>query len=147
MSIKNTALAEKANSVYNLKSGDLYFFNDYFISEINEGVNISQTEVIEVINLVHKHFGFNKPYGLISHHLKPYSIDLIDILPLKNEFQFLFFNAVVAYSDITLKNFEIEKQMLGFKGKIFRNMEAAVNWTSRMIKKAKSANVGNSYLS
>jgi len=143
MSIKNTALAEKANVVYNLKSGDLYFYDDFFISEINEGVVITHIEVVEVINLVHKHFSFNKPYGLISHHLYAYSINLVDVLSLKNEFQFLIANAVVAYSEITLKNFEIEKQLLGFKGSAFFNMEDAINWTLKIIEKAKASKIGN----
>lgn len=136
MTIKNSSLAAKANHIYNLKSGDLYFFDDFLISEIHEGVTIMLNDSREVLNLVHKHYGFKKPYGLISHRVNAYSVNLSDILPIANEFGLLVANAVVAYTDFALKNFELEKRVLKLKGKSFNNMDAALKWTKAEVEKA-----------
>jgi hypothetical protein len=136
MTIKDSALASKANYVYNLKSGDLYFYDDYLISEIHEGVTVMYKDSLEILNLVHKHYGFKKPYGLISHRLNSYSVNLHDLIPIAHEFGLLVANAVVAYKEISLKNFEIEKRVLMLKGESFRNMDEAIKWTKAEIDKA-----------
>jgi hypothetical protein len=136
MTIKDSALASKANYVYNLKSGDLYFYDDYLISEVHEGVTVMYKDSLEVLNLVHKHYGFKKPYGLISHRLNSYSVNLSELLPIAHEFGLLVANAVVAYKEISLKNFEIEKRVLMLKGESFSNMDEAIKWTKAEIEKA-----------
>lgn len=134
MTIKDSPLASDANYIYNLKSGDLYFYDNFLISEIHEGIVVAKEDLIEVINLIHKHFGFNKPYGLISHRLHSYAINLYDIIPIVSEFGLLIANAVVAYTEISLKNFELEKRVLKLKGEAFKNMEDALIWTKQEIK-------------
>lgn len=136
MTIKDSALASEANYIYNLKSGDLYFYDDYIISEVHEGVTIMHKDSLEILNLVHKHYGFKKPYGLISHRLNSYSVNLSELLPIAHEFGLLVANAVVAYTEISLKNFEIEKRVLMLKGESFRNMDEAIKWTKDEIEKA-----------
>ena len=136
MTIKDSTLASEANYVYNLKSGDLYFYDDYIISEVHEGVIVMYNDSLEVLNLVHKHYGFKKPYGLISHRFNSYSVNLSDLLPIAHEFGLLVANAVVAYTDMALKNFELEKRVLMLKGESFDNMEDAIKWTKAEIDKA-----------
>ncbi len=136
MTIKDSTLASEANYVYNLKSGDLYFYDDYLISEVHEGVIVMYNDSLEVLNLVHKHYGFKKPYGLISHRFNSYSVNLSDLLPIAHEFGLLVANAVVAYTDMALKNFELEKRILMLKGESFDNMEDAIKWTKAEIDKA-----------
>ncbi len=136
MTIKDSTLASEANYVYNLKSGDLYFYDDYLISEVHEGVIVMYNDSLEVLNLVHKHYGFKKPYGLISHRFNSYSVNLSDLLPIAHEFGLLVANAVVAYTNMALKNFELEKRVLMLKGESFDNMEDAIKWTKAEIDKA-----------
>ncbi|RLD26392.1 MAG: hypothetical protein DRI75_11800, partial [Bacteroidetes bacterium] len=119
MTIKDSALASGANYIYNLKSGDLYFYDDYIISEVHEGVIVMYKDSLEVLNLVHKHYGFKKHYGLISHRFNSYSVNLSDLLPIAHESGLLVANAVVAYTDMALKNFELEKRVLMLKGESF----------------------------
>jgi hypothetical protein len=136
VTVKNSPLAAKANHIYNLKSGDLYFFDDFLISEVHEGVMVMYKDSLEVLNLVHKHYGFSKHYGLLSHRLNSYSVNLSDLLPIASEFGLLAANAVVAYTDFALKNFELEKRVLKLKGKSFNNMESAIKWTKSEVEKA-----------
>ena len=112
MTIKGTAIAAKANYAYNLNFCDLYFYNDFIISEINEGVMVGKDHLIEIINLVAKHYGFKKPYGLISNRTYSYASNLTEVIPLAEEFGCLIANAVVVYNKLSMNNFDLEKQVL-----------------------------------
>ncbi len=136
MTIKDSNLALQAKHVYATKFADLYFFDNFLISEIYEGELIGQSNFQEILTLVHKHFGIDKPYGIISHRVHSYSVDLYDLLPITSEFGPLVANAVVAYSNMPLKSFELEKQILKLVGEAFSNMEDAISWTRKKINEA-----------
>jgi len=134
---KNSSFDNDANYIYNLKSGHLFFHDDFIISEINEGVIVGKEDFLEIMDLVNKHYGNKKPYGLISHRLNSYSVNLSELLPIVSEFGSLIANAVVVYSNISLNNFELEKRILKLKGEVFFNMDQAIEWTKLEIQDAK----------
>ena len=135
MTIKGTAIAAKANYAYNLNFCDLYFYNDFIISEINEGVMVGKDHLIEIINLVAKHYGFKKPYGLISNRTYSYASNLTEVIPLAEEFGCLIANAVVVYNKLSMNNFDLEKQVLNrFKGEAFFTVEEAIVWTQNVVR-------------
>jgi len=138
MTIKDSSLSGIANCVYNLKSGDLYFYDSFVISEIFEGVTVVKEDLTEVINLIRKHYGFKNPYGLISHRLHSYSINLLDILPVSNQFGLLVANAVVGYNEFSFKNFELEKRLLKLDGESFFDLNDAIRWTNQKVENARS---------
>jgi hypothetical protein len=140
MTIKDSPLAGIANYVYNLKSGDLYFYDSYVISEIFEGVTVVKEDLNEVIDLIHEHYGFKKPYGLISHRFHSYSINLHDILPIVSEFGLLVANAVVGYNEFSFKNFELEKRLLKLDGEIFFDLDDAIKWTNQKVENTRLIN-------
>lgn len=134
MTIKDTPLAQKANYTYQLNFGELYIYNDFIISEVSEGIVIGKDHLIQIINLVDKHYGFKKPYGLISNRTNAYATNLSEILPLAEEFGCLISNAVVVYNQLSLKNFDLEKQVLKrFKGESFSNIDDAIIWTKSIV--------------
>lgn len=133
MTINNSSLASEANYIYNLNIGDFYFYDNFFISEINEGEIIGKDAGLKFLDLINKHFGNNNPYGLISHRVYSYSTNLFELLQISNLFKFLVANAVVAYSDLALKNFELETRLFEFKGKSFISLEDAIEWTKKEV--------------
>lgn len=136
MTIKGSTLASEASCIHNLKSGDLYFYDDYLISEIHEGIVVVKEDLLEILSLIDEHFCDNKPYGLISHRAYSYSVNLHDILSIADKLRAPVVNAVVAYSNIALKNFELEKRILKLKGESFSNLEEAIFWTKQEVLKA-----------
>ena len=140
MTIKNSSLASEANYTYNLNIGDFYFYDKFIITEIHEGEIIGKEAFLKIFALVEKHFGTNKPYGLISHRVYSYSVNLSELLQISNQFKFLVANAIVAYSDISFKNFELEKRLLKFEGESFNNLKDAFEWT-----KLEVENISKSY--
>jgi hypothetical protein len=139
----SSSLSGAANFVYNLDIGKFYFFDNVIVTEIFEGVIMGEKEFAEINDLVLKHFDITKPYGLISHRLYSYSINLSELIPIANQFGMLVVNAVVTYSSISLKTFELEQRLLKFKGETFFNMKDAFEWISLQVENTVKANEHN----
>ncbi len=137
MTIKETSLASSAISTIETKFGSLYFFENFLITEISEGTVVGKKEFAKIFDLCQDIFGAEKPFGIVSHRLHPYSVNLFELIPIAKKFDSVIANAVVAYTDISVKNFELEKRLLNFKGKFFNNLESAVTWTDKEIEKSK----------
>lgn len=136
MTIKETPLASNAISTIKTKFGNLYFFDKFLITEIFEGMTIGKKEFVKIFDLCTDIYGTHMPFGIVSHRLYPYSVNLFELIPISDKFNAVIANAVVAYTDISVKNFELEKQLLKFKGKFFNNIDAAITWVKMEVKKA-----------
>ncbi len=136
MTIKESPLASDAISIVQTKFGNLYFFDNYLITEMFEGMVVGKKEFTKIFNLCLDVYGENKPFGIVSHRLYPYSVNLFELIPISNKFESVIANAVVAYTDISLKNFELEKQLLKFRGKFFNNLDSSIAWIKKEVEKA-----------
>ncbi|WP_347925774.1 hypothetical protein [Pontimicrobium sp. SW4] len=133
MNIKETPLGKEAISIVETKFGNLYFFDNFLITEIYEGIVMGEKEFIKVFDLCMDCYGLEKPFGIVSHRLYPYSVNVFELIPIAHKFKSVVANAVVAYTDLSLKNFELEKQLLKFKGKFFNNLDSAIDWIKKEI--------------
>ena len=137
MTIKETPLAGKATSTIETKFGNLYFFDNFLITEIFEGVVVGKKEFNKIFNLCNDIYSDETPFGIVSYRLHPYSVNLFELIPISDKFNSVVANAVVAYTDISLKNFELEKRLLKFKGKFFNNLDSAISWINKEVEKVK----------
>tara|TARA_R110002073_G_scaffold17446_5_gene65699 strand:- start:25065 stop:25478 length:414 start_codon:yes stop_codon:yes gene_type:complete len=136
MTIKESTLSNDAISIVETKFGVLFFFKDYLITEIFEGMIVGKKEFTEIFDLCMDIYGPNKPFGIVSHRLFPYSVNLFELIPISSRFNSVVANSVVAYTDISMKNFELEKRLLKFKGKFFNNLDSAINWVKKEVEKS-----------
>ena len=134
MTIKETPLASKAISIVKTKFGNLYFFDNFLITEIFEGMVVGKKEFTKIFELCFEIYGRDKPFGIVSHRLFPYSVNLFELIPISDKFNSVIANAVVAYTDISMKNFELEKRILKFKRKFFNNPDSAISWIKKEAK-------------
>lgn len=134
MTIKESSLASKATSIYNLKFGDLYFYDFFFIVEMKEGMVIRKENVAQILDLVHIHFGYENPFGMVSNRINSYSADLIDIKPVVVDIKYLVANAVVFYNKSLFESVDFENVMLNLNGKVFFNLNEAVDWVKQKVK-------------
>lgn len=137
MTIKETPLGSKAISTIETKFGVLYFYDNFLITEVYEGMVLGKKEFTKIFNLCFDIYGSDKPFGIVSHRLYPYSVDLFQLIPIADKFNSVVANAVVAYTDISVKNFELEKRLLKFKGRFFNNLDVAITWIDKEVEKAK----------
>lgn len=114
--------------VYILQSGSFYFFKDFIVSEINEGINFNWETAQEVITLAENHYGVDNKIAYISNRHYSYSLvpqDWLKFFKARNSISAF---AVVSYNEREKSNILIER--LFFKSKIrkFFNLGEAIEW-------------------
>jgi len=105
---------------------------------------LEKSSLTDIFHLVNEHFGDDKPYGIVSHRLHSYSINLSELIPIANKFGRFMANAVVVYSEMALHNFEIEKRLLRLNGEVFFNLEQAIDWVPSEDRLANQSQIKNS---
>lgn len=116
------------------KVGVFYFYTNYMISEINEGVIIDLNVVLEVTNqYTKKYYGQQVPFVYISNRINSYSINPT----IHFETAKLLTNAkgyaIVTYNHLNTEVAHMEKSFLSIPTRVFSTLEDAVKWTKELI--------------
>jgi len=118
------------------KIGTFYFYDNFMISEINEGVAVSFELVMEMTNnFTKKIYSKNKPFVFITNRINSYSVDPTihlktkEILPNTKGF------AVITYDDMNKEIAKLEQFFLEIPTVIVNSVEEAVNWANEIIEK------------
>lgn len=132
MKINNPYLENKDYELLNVKQGRLYLFDNYIITEFNEGINITFENFSEVSEIIKNHYK-NEPFGFISNRINSYSIDLNDAHLYNKTFPNLKAYAVVVYKSLTHRVFEVESHFFNFNREVFKNLENATEWVENTL--------------
>jgi len=115
------------------KIGSFYFYDNFIVSEINEGV-IIDLDIILQFTFKHtkKYFPPNVPFVFISNRINSYSLNPTihyeTAKVLKNTKGY----AVVAYDDINKKVAKLEMAFLKIPTKIFNSLDDAIKWVDEL---------------
>ena len=107
--INSKHINSKDYKLLNVKLGSVYLFDNFIVTEFNEGVDINFNNFNEVTDIIKTHFD-NRPFGFIANRLNSYSIDLNDATQFNTNFPNLKAYAIVVYNSMTQGIFEIENQ-------------------------------------
>ena len=132
--IKNPYLNSKDYTLLNVKLGKVYLFDNYVITEFNEGVDINFDNFNEVTEIIKKQFD-DKPFGFIANRLNSYSINLTDASTFNSNFPNLKAYAIVVYNSLTQRVFEIENHFFKFNRQAFKSIEQAIEWVEDTLHK------------
>lgn len=114
--------------VHILESGTFYFFEDFIVSEINEGVNFNWRQAQEVIKLAENHYGVNAKVAYISNRHYSYSLvpqDWLTFFEARNSISAF---AVVSYNKRQRSDILIERLFFKSKIKKFYDLHEAIVW-------------------
>lgn len=122
----------KYNNLYDkkvsLKSGNLYFFKKFIITEMNEGVHFNWEMAQDSIAEAYEHYGEDNKVAYISNRVNSYSVNAQDWLKFYQHRHHLEAIAIVAYNKVGLMNVEIEKIFNQTQLRKFNKLDDAVNW-------------------
>lgn len=111
-----------------LDFGEFYFFNKFVIAEMNYGIHLCWTKILEVIKAIHLHYGTNCKIGYISNKTNSYSFEPNLWDNFFKDYDFLIASVSVYYSDINYINATLEKQFSKKSLKRSESIEEAVSW-------------------
>jgi hypothetical protein len=129
MTINSPNLNLKNYTHAKVKLGSLYLFENFMITEFDEGVNINFENFSDAAELIKIHYK-NEPFGLIANRINSYSLDLSDAHLANKTGLNIKAYAVVVYRSLSKSIFEIESHFLKFNRKAFNNVENAIAWTN-----------------
>lgn len=128
MLVSESNLNHELEDVYILDCGIFYFFDNFIISEIKEGLLFDWEMAQEIIFLADTHYGVDHKIAYISNRIHSYSLvpqDWLKFFKVRNSISAF---AVVSYSKQERSNILIER--IFFKSKIrkFFDLKEAVKW-------------------
>lgn len=116
-----------------LEIGELYFYENYVVSEIKTGVAVSFESASELLRLTKIHFGNKTPFVYISNRKNSYSFNPTAHYKTVPSFPNLKGFASVVYDDMNEDIAELEKSFLNKPVSVFSNLEDAILWAETMI--------------
>lgn len=130
----NLPTTNKPLKTYTLKVGKIFLYENYVLTEFNEGVDLnfeSFNDVAEIILISYR----DKPFGFIANRTNAYSIKLKDVFACNKAYKNLKAYAIITHHGLTEDIIKIENHFFNFNRKIFRDFESAKYWVEETLKK------------
>ena len=115
-----------------LDFGTNYLFDDFFIMEVNEGVHFNSNKLNKLLTEIRAHYGFHKKLAYIANRVNSYSIDPILWSYFDKDDSILVAVSIVSYSELSLMNANIEKQLSAISIKRSASIEEAIDWVQKL---------------
>ncbi|MBQ0788101.1 MAG: hypothetical protein KBT69_11405 [Oceanihabitans sp.] len=132
MRITDTSLTELIEDTHIFEHGVYYFFKDFIISEVNEGVDYNWEVVKEIITIATKYYEKKNPICLISNRINQYSINPLGWHNLFKSGRKINGMAVVSYTENSIVSVAVEMLFFNSKLERFHNIFDAINWVKEV---------------
>ncbi|GAA4270936.1 hypothetical protein U6A24_03465 [Aquimarina gracilis] len=126
---KNRILIEK----HILDIGTFYFYENFIVGEIVEGVNLNFESGKELFKLAQANYKNDKPFVYISNRINSYSFIPTGHYKSVALFPNLKGYATVVYNDINYRIAELEQSFMNWPNGIFENLEDAIDWAEDIL--------------
>lgn len=113
-----------------LDFGVYYLFDNFFITEVNEGEHFDYPKLNMLLSSLRAHYGSHKRLAYIANRIHSYSIDPVLWSYFDEDDSILIAAAIVIYRDSTYLNANIEKQLASIPIKRAQSLNDALNWVS-----------------
>ncbi len=117
---------------YDLDFGKVFFYENYLIIEVAEGICFDYEKAKEISLLTNLHFG-NQPFGYISHRVNSYSLEPTGYMKMEVIFPHLKVFSAVTYTKFQKSGISVENMFYQDEIKRFDNLEEAVEWTKEQL--------------
>ncbi|MFD0988581.1 hypothetical protein ACFQ1R_00605 [Mariniflexile jejuense] len=108
--------------------GNFYFFETFFISEVNEGVHFDWNMIQEVMDYIVEFYGITAKLGYISNRINSYSTNPHTWNKVKNKYNIIIAGAIISYTKTTFLNASLEKELSKTKIKRCLSLKEAIEW-------------------
>ncbi|WP_103864999.1 STAS/SEC14 domain-containing protein [Aquimarina sp. I32.4] len=118
---------------YDLDIGTVYFYQNYVVTEIKEGMLLNYEKAGQLLLLGKEYYGNNVPFVYISNRIHSYSFEPTDHFKSTELFPNLKGYAVITHNVIGNKIAELEQAFLNTPTQIFDSLEEAIIWVEQLI--------------
>lgn len=112
--------------------GHFYLLENFFVSELNEGIHFDWEMIKSVMDEVVLFYGPDAQIGYISNRTNSYSIDPQTWNKVDKMYGVIVAGAIVTYNTMTFMNATLEKQFYKKSIKRCLSLEEAIEWISNL---------------
>ncbi|TVZ46690.1 hypothetical protein [Olleya sp. Hel_I_94] len=128
MNIINSEIYNQIKEVHKFPMGDLFFFKNMIITQVNEGEHVSFNSTKLPFKCIYDYYeALKKPFGIISNRLNKYSLEVLDLPKYSKNLPNLKFYGVVGNTNFNNVNISLEKQFSKIPVLDFDNISEAYN--------------------
>lgn len=125
MTVKNSLISDQAQDIFKINNGYLYCFENFYISEFDEGIKLcyeNNRDYLEIVALYFK----DRPFGYISNRVNSYSMDLTGCDKFLEYHKNVIAKAVVTYTENSSRFLELENYFCPIENTAeFKSLEEA----------------------
>lgn len=118
---------------YNLEIGVFYFYENFLVSEVKEGIALTFENSKEMLGLANTHYGKKIPFAYIANRINSYSFNPTAHFKTTAMFPNLKGFGVVIYDNMNKEIAQMEQSFLNKPVNIFKSLEEAINWVDQLI--------------
>ncbi|MEK6152661.1 hypothetical protein WIW50_05355 [Flavobacteriaceae bacterium 3-367] len=118
---------------HDLPIGSFYFYENFVVSEIKEGVTMTFETASKIFELGKTYFGNTTPFVYISNRVNSYAFDPTAHFKSTAMFPNLKGYAVVVYDTINDKVAKMEQPFMNKPAHIFKRLQDAIDWVEELI--------------
>ncbi|MEL6917591.1 MAG: hypothetical protein AAFO99_07650 [Bacteroidota bacterium] len=126
-------IGKKLLKKHDLSIGSFFFYENFVVSEISEGVTVTFENAGKMLELSKSYYGNKTPFVFISNRVNSYSFDPTSHYKSTAMFPNLKGYAVVIYDEINDRIARMEQPFLNKPARIFHNLEDAIHWVEQLI--------------
>jgi hypothetical protein len=126
MYLKDSTIKNEVKKIHKLQKGTIYVFDNFIVSEFNEGVLVDLDCLTEVYYYLNAYSENKHGFGYISNRVHQYTVKVTDFMKTKILTQKIYPTAVVAYDEISKNTFKFEKQVNNCSAVLCESLDKAV---------------------
>jgi len=133
MKLEDSKYINSEHEEIKLPFGSFYFFEDFVVSELNEGVHFDWQRVKILSDLMISHYG-KKRKGIvyISNRVNSYSIEPQSWLKFDKKYNLFQASGIVAYDQRGGLSVVLERLFSKERIKRFRSLKDAIDWANNL---------------
>ena len=118
---------------HDLNIGSFYYYENYMIAEIAEGIAFDFENAAEMLKLTKTYYNNSTPFVYITNRKNSYSFNPTAHFKTAKMFPNLKGYAVVSYDNMNRDIAEMERSFLNTPMHIFDSLEEAISWVEELI--------------
>lgn len=133
MYLTESIINKEVKETHLLKKGTLYVFDDFLVSEFNEGVVVDFDCIVEIYHYLNSYSENKLGFGYISNRVHKYTVKITDFMKTTSFAQKIYPTVVVAYDQASRDTFKFEKQINNCHAILCDSLEKAATYLSGVI--------------
>ncbi len=128
MKIEDSKYLNMEHEEIRLPFGNFYFFEQFVISELHEGVHFDWKRVKILSDLMQTHYGNGKSLVYLSNRVNSYSIEPQSWLKFDKKYHLFIASGIIAYDNRGGLSVVLERLFSKERIKKFRSLKNGIEW-------------------